>query len=59
MVKSFSLAISPDDNKKAIKKILEQVIAWQRANGFPLTFVTEASMDLADDLPELLRLPSR
>src|SRR3954462_60230 len=35
-------------NKKAIKDILHQVIAWQRANGFPFTFATEASLDLAD-----------
>jgi radical SAM superfamily enzyme YgiQ (UPF0313 family) len=49
----FSTVFIVDDNlignKKAIKKILEHVIGWQRANGFPLTFVTEASIDLADD----------
>jgi radical SAM superfamily enzyme YgiQ (UPF0313 family) len=42
-------------NKKAIKELLKHVIAWQQANGFPLTFVTEASIDLADD-DELMRL---
>jgi radical SAM superfamily enzyme YgiQ (UPF0313 family) len=42
-------------NKKEIKKILRHVIAWQEANGYPLTFVTEASLDLADD-EELMRL---
>jgi radical SAM superfamily enzyme YgiQ (UPF0313 family) len=42
-------------NKKAMKKILRRVVDWQRANGFPLTFVTEASIDLADDA-ELMRL---
>jgi radical SAM superfamily enzyme YgiQ (UPF0313 family) len=42
-------------NKKAIKEILRDVIHWQRENGFPLDFVTEASIDLADD-PELMRL---
>lgn len=42
-------------NKKAIKPLLRGVIAWQRANGFPLTFVTEASIDLADD-DELMTL---
>jgi len=38
-----------------MKKILRHVIAWQQANGYPLTFVTEASLDLADD-DELMRL---
>jgi len=42
-------------NKKGMKKILREVIVWQQANGFPLTFATEASLDLADD-EELLRL---
>ena len=42
-------------NKRAIKEILRDVISWQRQNGFPLDFVTEASIDLADD-PELMRL---
>jgi len=30
------------------------VAAWQRAHGFPLTFFTEASVDLAED-EELLK----
>jgi radical SAM superfamily enzyme YgiQ (UPF0313 family) len=42
-------------NKKAIKPVLREVVAWQRANGYPLTFLTEASLDLADDA-ELLSL---
>jgi radical SAM superfamily enzyme YgiQ (UPF0313 family) len=42
-------------NKKAIKEILRTVIDWQREHGFPLDFVTEASIDLADE-PELMRL---
>jgi radical SAM superfamily enzyme YgiQ (UPF0313 family) len=42
-------------NKKAIKEILKEVIEWQRTNGFPLTFVAEASIDLADD-SELMQL---
>jgi radical SAM superfamily enzyme YgiQ (UPF0313 family) len=42
-------------NKKAIKEILRTVIAWQKANGYPLLFVTEASIDLADD-EELMSL---
>lgn len=54
-----SLVFVVDDNlignKKEMKKILRHVIAWQKANGFPLTLVTEASIDLADDA-ELMRL---
>lgn len=42
-------------NKKAIKVLLRDVIAWQQANGFPFMLFTEASIDLADD-PELMRL---
>ena len=45
-------------NKKAIKPVLREVIAWQQANGYPLTFFTEASIDLADD-PELMRSDGR
>mgnify|MGYP001038510670 CR=1 FL=1 len=42
-------------NKKAIKLVLRDVAEWQRQNGYPLTFFTEASIDLADDA-ELLDL---
>jgi radical SAM superfamily enzyme YgiQ (UPF0313 family) len=42
-------------NKKAAKEILRALIAWQRRRGYPLAFVTEASLDLAED-DELLRL---
>lgn len=42
-------------NKQAIKTLLRDVIDWQNDKGYPLTFFTEASLDLADD-PELLRL---
>ena len=42
-------------NKKAIKEVLREVIAWQQRRGFPLLFVTEASIDLADDA-ELMSL---
>jgi radical SAM superfamily enzyme YgiQ (UPF0313 family) len=42
-------------NKKAIKDVLRQVIAWQKAHFYPLAFVTEASIDLADD-DELMQL---
>jgi radical SAM superfamily enzyme YgiQ (UPF0313 family) len=36
-------------NKKAIKEVLRDVIKWQQRKGYPLTFFTEASIDLADD----------
>jgi radical SAM superfamily enzyme YgiQ (UPF0313 family) len=42
-------------NKKAIKTILREIIAWQEARGYPLSFITEASIDLAED-EELMRL---
>jgi len=42
-----------DDNligdKKQIKKLLREIANWQTSNGYPLTFFTEASLDLADD----------
>jgi radical SAM superfamily enzyme YgiQ (UPF0313 family) len=44
-------------NKKAIKTVLRDVVAWQEKHGYPLTFFTEASIDLADDA-ELLELLS-
>jgi len=56
------MAFIVDDNligdKKRIKKILEAVIGWQEANDYPLTFITEASLDLAED-EELLDLMDR
>jgi radical SAM superfamily enzyme YgiQ (UPF0313 family) len=42
-------------NKRAVKELLREVIAWQQAHRFPFTFVTEASLDLADD-EEMMRL---
>jgi len=42
-------------NKKAIKPILRDIVDWQAQHGFPLTLVTEASIDLADDA-ELMEL---
>jgi radical SAM superfamily enzyme YgiQ (UPF0313 family) len=42
-------------NKKAIKPILCELRTWQERRGYPLTFFTEASLDLADDA-ELLAL---
>ena len=41
-------------NKKAIKEVLRAVTAWQERHGYPITFFTEASIDLADD-PELMQ----
>jgi len=42
-------------NKKAIKPILRDIIAWQRENAYPLNLMTEASIDLAED-DEMLAL---
>ncbi len=42
-------------NKKAIVPVLQDLSAWQRENGYGMTFFTEASIDLADE-PELMRL---
>ena len=42
-------------NKKAIKPILREIIAWQRRHGYPLNLTTEASIDLAED-DEMLKL---
>ena len=35
--------------------MLPALIAWQRENGYPLQFSTEASVNLADE-PELMEL---
>ncbi len=42
-------------NKKAIKVLLRDLIAYQKAHGYPFDFFTEASLDLAED-EELLEL---
>jgi radical SAM superfamily enzyme YgiQ (UPF0313 family) len=42
-------------NKKAIKVLLRDLIAYQQANGYPFGFFTEASLDLAEDA-ELMQL---
>src|SRR5262245_41706295 len=42
-------------NKKALKKFLPELARWLHARGYPFEFVTEASINLADD-DELLHL---
>ncbi len=42
-------------NRAAIKELLPHVIAWQERNGYRLIFVTEASLNLAED-PELMEM---
>jgi radical SAM superfamily enzyme YgiQ (UPF0313 family) len=42
-------------NKTAIKSLLADLAVWQRQNGYPLMFFTEASLDLAED-DELMQL---
>src|SRR5262249_34446405 len=42
-------------NKKAVKVLLRDLVAYQKANAYPFTLATEASLDLADDA-ELLSL---
>lgn len=36
-------------NKRALKRFLPELIAWQQARGYPFQFSTEASLNLADD----------
>lgn len=44
-------------NKKSVKKFLPGLAAWSLANGYPFSFITEASVNLAedDDLLEMMR----
>ena len=42
-------------NKRAIRPVLRDLIAWQERHGYPMTFFTEASLDLAEE-PELMSL---
>ncbi|HEX5270634.1 MAG TPA: DUF4070 domain-containing protein, partial [Gemmataceae bacterium] len=42
-------------NKKAVKALLRELVAYQEAHGYPFDFFTEASLDLAED-DELIRL---
>ncbi len=59
LAQNLRIAFIVDDNlignKVQIKKVLGEVAQWQRDKGFPLTFFTEASLDLADD-EELMQL---
>jgi radical SAM superfamily enzyme YgiQ (UPF0313 family) len=42
-------------NKKEAKKLLGAIADWQRENGYPIEFMTEVSLNVAQD-DELLRL---
>ena len=42
-------------NRKKVKDLLHTIIRWQRDTGWTMTFLTQASVNMADD-PELLRL---
>jgi radical SAM superfamily enzyme YgiQ (UPF0313 family) len=42
-------------NKAAVKELLRELAAWQAAQGYPFTFFTEASLNLAED-DELMQL---
>jgi len=58
----IDIAFIVDDNlignKKAIKEVLRDVVAWQEKRNYPITLFTEASIDLADDA-ELMDLMVR
>jgi radical SAM superfamily enzyme YgiQ (UPF0313 family) len=43
-------------NKAAVKDLLGHVVNWQRERGYPMTFFTQATLDLAEDdeLPQLM-----
>jgi radical SAM superfamily enzyme YgiQ (UPF0313 family) len=44
-------------NKRNVKKLLPELVAWQEENKFPFSLLTEASVNLADDdaLLEMMR----
>jgi radical SAM superfamily enzyme YgiQ (UPF0313 family) len=42
-------------NKKRAKNLLTAMVEWGQLHGYPFRFITEASLNLADD-PELLQL---
>ena len=55
----LKIAFIVDDNlignKVAVKPLLRDIAAWQVAQGYPFTFFTEASLNLAED-EELMEL---
>ncbi len=54
----YSIFIVDDNfvgNKRKVKALLRGIIAWQKDHGYPFSFFTEASIDLAED-DELLGL---
>ena len=59
LAQGMEIAFIVDDNlignKQAIKVVLRMLSPGKPPTGYPLTFFTEASLDLADD-PELLQL---
>ena len=40
-------------NKRNVRKFMPDLIAWSRQNEFPFSFITEASVNLAEDEPLL------
>lgn len=40
-------------NKRNVKRLLPELVAWQERNGQPFSLLTEASVNLADDEPLL------
>ncbi|MBZ9993444.1 B12-binding domain-containing radical SAM protein [Mesorhizobium sp. BH1-1-4] len=58
----FRICFLVDDNfignKVKAKELLRALVDWQQANGYPLVFSTEASINLADDeeMLDLMRL---
>ena len=42
-------------NRRAFRQVLVELVAWQKRNGYPLRFVGESSLNLAQD-EEILRL---
>jgi radical SAM superfamily enzyme YgiQ (UPF0313 family) len=36
-------------NKKNVRKFMPELVGWSRANAFPFSFITEASVNLAED----------